>query len=347
MSTKYPMFGLDYLGGAKFKDLILREHPEGWAAGFFWNVDGFGPAKEVIEAVAKQGRAPTIRVHLMWRDEHDFTPAHFPEIIKRAQRLRQITDRYWDTRWYVSGACEHRLSAENASKLLTLLNGVYGDSVTLVNSPDHSGALVDPSRFRCRVINEVHNTRSAPDKGEMAFSFDGLNCVDADVTKYKQKYLDRSEYFMLWSCQMNGRLKEDDKTPRRERKAYPTMNEIDSWIYLSRDKGATKPPQGWTLKSHADRHDTPPEARAGKPVYITPKKLGSQIELVCNNGQIVGVGKYGGIFKGGGYMYRFSEFGYLMAEKAKRIHGSPIVLIRSGGKILGTVNPAFRDGKFR
>ena len=29
------MFGIDYLGGATYGDVILNNHPKGWGAGFF------------------------------------------------------------------------------------------------------------------------------------------------------------------------------------------------------------------------------------------------------------------------------------------------------------------------
>ena len=41
------MYGLDHLGGAKYPDLLVREHPNGWAAGFFANT--FGNAWPTIQ----------------------------------------------------------------------------------------------------------------------------------------------------------------------------------------------------------------------------------------------------------------------------------------------------------
>lgn len=351
MSTNAPMFGLDYLGGAKYQKLIVREHPQGWAAGFFWNIDGFGSAKNAIVALCKTKRCPLIRVHLMWRDKHDFKREDLKTIKERAKRLKQVIQQFPDVNWFVSPACEHELGAEVAIEFARAVRSILGDLATIVNTPHGKGSFIYENQTGFRVVNEFHHTNPKPPKGDYAFSFDGKNCVDSDVTKYKSQHLANAEYFMLWNCQMNGLPKlpkeGEKKIPRNKRVAWPTARELDSFVYLSRDRGTTKPPKGWVLKSHADRHETPPAEREGEPVYISAQKVGNQIELVCDNGQVVAVGKYRGIFNGGGFMYQFLDFGYLIAEKAKRIQGSPVVKIRANGKIVGTVNPAFRDGTFR
>lgn len=336
-------FGLDYLGGAKYPDLIMREHPAGWAAGFFWEVDGFGNASKIIEAVAASKRAPIIRVHLLWRDDHKYSAADYPTIAKRARQLSQIIDRHQGILWCVSGACEHRLGALEARKIADVVAKNVPAGTVIVNVPLKGGADIQIEGRT--VINEHHGSEAQPAKGAHAFSFDGSNCVDANVTKLKERF-SKAAYFMLWNCQMNGRMKAEDTTPRPQRKAWPTMNEIDSFIYLSRDKGATKLSRGWLFKSHADRHQTPPEPRAGKPVVIGLDNEDT-LRLVCDNGQVVGVAKNGGTFTGGGYRYYFTEFGYLMAEKAKRIQGSPIVRLMIGNREIGRINPAFREGAFR
>ena len=107
-----------------------------------------------------------------------------------------------------------------------------------------------------------------------------------------------------------------------------------------------KLPKGYIWKSHADRHNTPPEARAYKPVLIAPVKA-PRAELVTENGQVVAVSSQAQTFNGGGWRYYFSQYGYQLAEKARRIHGKGTVSLRLNGKVVGTLNPAFRAGSFR
>ena len=122
--------------------------------------------------------------------------------------------------------------------------------------------------------------------------------------------------------------------------------QIDSWIYLSKDKGETKLPKGWIYKSHSDQHTTPPSGKDQKPVWISPVKA-SEIILRASNGQVIDKAKYFGTFQGGGYRYYHADWGYLLAEKAVRIQGGPVCDVVINGKVVGRVNPAFRDNLYR
>ncbi len=330
-------YGLDYLGGAKFKSLAIAEHPRDWAAGVFSYVDGFGDALPLVEELAKLG-TPIIRVHLMWRDDHNFTSKDLPFVLKEAKRLKPIIEKYPNVKWYVSPVCEHRLNEKQWLEFANAVTKIV--NANLVNTPEVGKGFVSKN-----FLNEYHGADSRPRGGRCAFSFDGKNCVDADVEAYKKNYKD-AEYFMFWNCQINGRLKLEDKTPRPQRKAYPISRQIDSWIQLSKDKGATKLPKGWLFKSHSDQHTTPPSGKDQKPVWISPTKA-AEIILKTRNGQIVDKAKYYGTFQGGGFRYYCSDWGYLIADKAKRIQGDSLCDVFVNNKKIGVVNPAFREGIYR
>jgi hypothetical protein len=333
------MFGLDYLGGARYGDLIVREHPEGWAAGFFANT--FGNAWPVIEKLLATGRCPRVRIHAVWDDRHQYRPKeHDPIIIRESKKAGALAQKFTSVHVQFSPFCEHNMTAEQASAVhLKVLNTPGTGFLFLVNSV-YKGAILK------HVINEVHGTHKKPSNGGYNYSFDGLSSVDADAESIKRQYAD-AQTFYFWVPQFNLRKNTNDATPRPQRKAVPTGALIDSVIYLHRDKGETKLDRKHLWKSHGDQHSVPvPEPRAHKPVFITPVDA-KRIELVADNGQVVAVMPRAGKFTDGRPLYRLPEFGYQVAEKAVRIHGKPTVKLVANGKVIGIVNPAFRDGSYR
>ncbi|NDF13039.1 MAG: hypothetical protein EB060_09540 [Proteobacteria bacterium] len=332
------MYGLDYLGGAMYADVILREHPEGWAAGFFANT--FGDAWETIARLLATGRCPCVRIHAVWQDDHRYNAKRDdPVIMRELERANKLKSTFPQVQVQFSPFCEHTITGTALTALFAKVKKAAGDLV-LVNS-SLKGATIPASVG----INEVHGKAGAP-RGAYNYSFDGQSCVDADVEATKERHK-RAGIFFLWAPQFNGRKNLNDKTPRPERKAYPTSQLIDSVIYLHRTRGTVSLPSNHLWKSHADQHNAPkPEARALKPVYILPIKA-DRVELVADNGQVVAVSGGAQPYEDGRWRYYFPDFGYVMAEKARRIHAKPTCTVRVGGKVVGTVNPAYRAGVFR
>lgn len=327
-------FGLDALGAARFADLMVREHPEGWSIGVFSEV--FGDGKKVVEPLLKSGRAPDARVQLQWRDSHVFTEADIAPTVREARKWQALSKEFGKA-LRISPWCEHNARLPVLNKLHQAIMNVLPDC-QYVNAPWQGD-------FMPNVWNEVHGTKRPP-SGNYIFSFDGLSAVDANVEAFKAQH-SRADTFYLWIPQFNLRKNVNDKTPRPQRKAVPTSNLIDSVIYLHRPRGATKLDRRHLWKSHADQHSVPvPEPRAHKPVFITPVDA-RRIELVADNGQVVAVMPRTSNFTDGRPLYRLPEFGYLVAEKAIRIHGKPTVKLVANGKEVGIVNCAFRDGSYR
>ena len=332
------MYGLDYLGGAKFADLVLREHPTGWAAGFFANT--FGNAWPLIAKLLATGRCPRVRVHAVWQDDHKYDPKRDdPVIMRELKAANSLKATFPQVEVQFSPFCEHNIKGAQLRQLFAKVKQAAGD-LTLVNSV-MNGDVLPPNV----ALNEIHGLHK-PLKEPYNYSFDGTPCVDADVEGLKSAHQNVVTFF-FWTSQFNGRKNPNDTTPRPQRQAWPTSQLIDSVIYLHNECGAAKLPRNHLWKSHADQHEVPkPEPRALKPVYILPIKA-SRVELVADNGQVVAASGGPLPFNDGRFRYYFPDYGYSMAEKARRIHGKPTVSVRVGGKVVGTVNPAFRAGSFR
>lgn len=339
------MNGLDWLGGANYGDLILREHPAGWAAGFMLNTnDPRWPKSNcwpVIEALLATGRCPRVRLQAVWEDNHTYNPRkHDALIMKELRRAIELKRKFPAVDIQFSPFCEHTARGQMLRQLFNpLLEPAKAGGVRLVNS-----VWKGDFAFFGDIINEVHGTHRPP-RGVYNYSFDGLSAVDANVEQIKRQYR-AAETFYWWHPAMNGRLNTNDRTPRNKRKAWPTSELVDSVIYLRTERGKARLPRTHIWKTHADRHETPPEPRAYKPVLIAPEKA-NRAELVADNGQVVAVSQNRLAFNDGRSRYYFSEYGYQLAEKAVRIQGHPIVRIRIGRKFVGRVNPAFRAGSFR
>ncbi len=337
-------FCLDYLAGANYGELILQEHPEGWGAGFILNTNKpewkKNNAWPVIEALARSGRAPLIRVHAIWEDNHTYNSKKHDSVIEREfRKCLELANKFVGVEFQFSWMCENNMTAAQNSLMVKRYNG---SRVTLVNSI-WKGAVV------AGAVTEVHGDH-APAKGPYNYSFDGKVCFDANTQKLKEVH-GKCLNFFFWFSQCNGRWNADSKkdpTPRNKRAAWPYAKLLDSAIYLHRNKGNTRLRGNNIWKSHADQHGPTPDDRANKPVLISPTNV-KEVTLVADNGQVVGKASNSGIFNDGSgrRLYRFSEWGMDMAEKARRIQGHSVVKIMANGKSIGTVNPAFRDGSFR
>lgn len=336
------IFGLDHLGGAKYADLAVQEHPSGWAFGVFWNVDGFGSAEELIKKVAKTGRAPIIRVQGIWRDDHNTTPfseADKVRAVKIAQRLEAIAKQNGNVEFRYSPFTEHKNSPEFMRDAFRLIKKA-APSLVLVNNPNHDcRTIID------EVINEFHGKEKKPRKCKQhQFSFDGTPCEDSDVESYKAVYKE-TQIFFLWSPRFNGRWEDNDTTPRPQRGGWPDPNHIDSIIYVASHRGQCSLKANHLYKSHSENKGNG-DPRAEKPVYICPVRARA-VELVARNGQVVDTLRYYGTFSDGRFRYYSQNWGYQIAEKCKRIQGDPLTQVRINGKLFGTINAGFRFGGFR
>jgi hypothetical protein len=345
-------YGIDFLGGARYQKTVLAEHPRKFGFGVFAEVDGFGKAYDLIDKVAALG-VPFIRVQLQWRDKHDFSSADLKVTENRCKLLLPIIKKHPSVKWYISPICEHNLDQRQFQPFADVVAKYLGGLVQIVNSPNFKKGFVSKE-----YLNEYHHEEKPRGGGRYAFSFDGANIVDSDIEKYKGNY-SNAEYFMLWNSQCNGRRNLTDSTPRQQRKFFPMPKQIDSWVHLvTNSKGATNYPSSFIGKSHSDQHKIPPEGKDQKRVEILPMNVQpDRLHLVAANGQKIATSTKkapynekvnGKVGKQIGWRYYFAtEWGFELANRAKRLAGTAICTLLGDNKKLGTVNPAFRDGKYR
>lgn len=336
------IYGIDYLAGVKYQKVILDEHPAGWGAGFFART--FGPALKTVDALLATGRCPAVRIQMLWSDTHQFSDSDIPALKKIAKQYEVLAKKYKTVRIYLSPFCEHNL--KNPDKYLDIVKA-HAPSCIPVNT-------IWKGSLSKRYINEVHGNKSAVPKGHYFYSYDGQNALDADVENDKVKYKDAGIFFW-WSYQCNGKKKEDDTTPRPDRKAWLSNKQADALIYMNRSREKVSIPKGWIWKSYADQQNTPASDKDCKPVLITPPNLKfKEIKLVCDNGQVIDRFGYYGPWKDHetekllGHRYYANLWGFELSDKAKKIQNeSRVVDLICDNKKYGKINPAFRCGTYK
>lgn len=343
--------GLDALAYAKYAKLIQAELPSTWWLGVFGQKDLFGDPIPGLREHFDKRPPPGFRVQLHWEDDHKEKRDTFKKIQAEAKRWDKFLKPFVGAfEIKVSGWCEHTLDAKKAEQLHQMVGNEINFPFEYVNSPWGVGALLKTCR------NEVHNSPVRVPNGLFDYGYDGDNAFDNNTLADRFKFKDAGIYWW-WINQCNGNPKSytppNKPAPRPTRKHYLTSRLIDALVYLSRDDLRTgKLPQGWIFKSVSDQHAAPPAGKDCKPVIITP--VGTkpkEIQLRARNGQIIDRARYFGTFNDGnkllGYRYYCTDWGFLLAEKARRIQGDSLCDVFADGKKVGTHCPALRGGTFR
>ncbi len=333
-----PMKMMSYLAGAKYGSVIKKAHPDGWGAAFFTEKKIFGEPDEVINDLLAEGHTPIIKLNTMWKDDHNFKPSDFKAILAEVKRLLPLMHKYPRITFYINYATEHNYNKQNADSIIKQILAIVPANVQVINNP-YTGALVTPTD---RVLNEVHGPSAKVPQGRFSFDYDGIGTADSNVTKTKDKFRN-AEIISFWEPQFNCRVNANDKTPRPQRKGCATVELIQAVAYLWNNKGPTDFPGKRLWKALAERHNTPPESRAHKPVVLVPEKV-QKLELLTDNGKVIASSGPAQPYVDGRNRYYFNEYGHVLSEKAIKAHGNPRLRVRAGKKIIGKVNPAFRDG---
>jgi len=332
-------FAMDYLGGSMFSSILLTAHPVGWGAGFF--AETFGNCWPVVDKLAASGKCPLIRIQGPWTN-HKYMPAlHDKAIFTAHKKTVEMMRKYPAVDFQFSPVCESDVKGRVWQDLFARL---FRTNMTLklVCSVGTRGELVKG------ILAEVHGSTPAP-RGEYNYSYDGTSTVDSDITKDKRTHR-RASVMFLWHPSFNLRyktklsgeeipeVKKNDTAAPKDRHCKPTVELIASMAAQASDKGKCRLAPNVLWKSHADRHDTPAEPRAYKPVLIAPPKV-DRITLEDDFGRVVATSIKRDPYNDGRYRYYFSSYGHEI--------GNRVLNVKAGTRILGTLNPAFRQGGFR
>lgn len=335
-------YGVDYLGGATFPSTLLSSHQQGWGAGFF--AETFGDAWNVIEKLAKTGKAPYIRVHALWDDLHRYgSDAQIEKVKKHCRKICILAKKYPKVKFYFSPYCEHSLKAKEMEKTLDVCRKIISNQkaeIKLVNCLWKGEAINDKD-----VINEIHGTHSIPSK-KYLYSFDGLDCYNADTQKIKDTYKN-AEIFFFWTCSMNLKRKDSEKISVAERikRAYrPKACNIEAMIAMQKNKGITNVPQNIIIKPMSEDCG---DLKSNKLLILTKTKY-EKITLFRDNAKETVIEECKRFDPPSSDWYRFycKKAGYQYDKKnliGIKVNGK--ILYYDGPKV--KFNPIYRDGNYR
>jgi hypothetical protein len=334
------IYGMSYLGGAKFPKILAANHPAGWAGKFFLNE--FGDARPAARGLLITGKCPSLMYHLMYKSDHSFSLADLPAVSNAANSLVTQVTNFPGTEFRISPACEHNLSSVDAATFIdTAMKPFSGlSNVIPVNNPLTMAGHIPG------VVTEFHCGGTPPPEVLLyPFDYDGCSAFDADNVKDLASF-SSAQIFYFWIPQFNGRKTTNDTTPIGQRTAWPIPQLFPAIEHLVTPKGATKLPSTSLWKSVDEQSNVPPVGRELKPVCIIPDNV-PDVQIKCLSGQLLATSSPPLPFSSGGYRYYFSDFGFHYADLATKLSGNPLVNIFVNGKIIGTVNPGFRENDYR
>lgn len=337
-------FGIEYLLAGKYPEIVIENHPKGFACGFIWEVDGSPKTNKVINMLLAAAKCSKIRIHLSWKDSHSFTEADIPIAVAKAKEVARIVDKYPSVEFYVSPWLEHRASLSLLQKLAPQVKKALPSRVKYVNS------FISGGDFMPGEINEVHHSLSAP-KGKYIHSFDGLDQLDVDMNKYKDIHKN-AEIFFSWSWFSNSKVSKKDITKRADRKLkpQPRMINVHALQSLNRYPPKHKLLDGRIYKAYAEAHlDNKGQAdsRSYAITFLTtarPKKV-----ILKAKGKILTTLTATGTLHNNQMIYRniYNPFAVDIWQKAKALNKKGMVNIWEDKKKVGQVMPIFRCGEYK
>lgn len=206
------ILGLDLLLAAKYPKIALKAFPEGFALGTFWDLDGVGCSRDIVDTILATGKCPAYRCQAQWKDGHDYNDGDIRIVLKRAREFNLLVEKYPNVEFLFSPWCEHRANKALITKCVNQLKRVLNPRVKIVNAGE--GDIKN-------TLKERHHDLGACD----IFSFDGEGFSASKAKAYKKAHKN-CKYFFAWDWPFNCRKDENDKTPRPERKHKPTVQEI-------------------------------------------------------------------------------------------------------------------------
>jgi len=304
---------------------------------------------QLFDDLGKDNRTPYIQAYGLWKDKHDFNSLDIPIVVERAKRFQAIADKYPHLHFFYCPFLEHKKDAAFMYKVMDACRKV-APTLQLVNNPIKGGAYLDG------FIDEIHHDdHNGKPPGAYFYTDDGRagtpkdsryknGSVDAPLQKIRIKYND-AVVNGKWALQDNGKANTKDETPRKNRKAWVTNTLDDSIMYTCRDQEpGVYVKKGDIYGSHSEQFSDTGGGKENKPFYITSKVRYKKLQLVASNGKVLATETKSERYKhGDGWLYRFSKWGFQYGNEAHKMTGSYLCNIVADGKVIGKVDPGFRE----
>lgn len=325
------IYGISYLGGVRYSNLMLKNHPQGFGACIF--AEEFGDAYPLVDKFLSlhTRSCPIFEIQLIWDKDHLYGDKDIAKIASLSTKYNTLAKKFPLTSIELSPFCEHQL--RKPEKYLDLAHE-YAPECTIINSPEIP-------YFSDKYNNEVHGTANPPKRGSYNFDFDGNSCFDSNIMECYKKYK-TSSMFKFWTWQFNLHMNKEDTT----RRTLPSVKHIYSIEALLSKSPPTPFFHNSIWKSHAEQTKPKGDKRANKPVLITPTRTNKVIIFDSDCNRIITRMPYYNTFIDGRFRYYSSIWGYEMEDRALALNGSRFVTVVVGSESC-VIRPAFRHGTYR
>lgn len=344
--------GLDLLGSAQYAkeavDIMSRlqgDFPgQKFAIGIIVEASGWSSGMVAARKLIKCSNVVAIRLHGIWRDDHNFQESDIKRAVEIAKRAKKLAINNPTKKVYYSPFLEHAMKDDLLVKVHTAVSKVLDDGVTYVNAAMPNGAKLKSSM---KGFEEIHHETGKPDRTYI-FSFDGHDQNDTDVEMYKNKHKD-SNFFFSWVFPYNLKYTEKDKTQRADRKLVPPYKLVYSIVVqmLTKKGVNTKLPGDRIFKAFGEpgyeKDHSKPIERSWQMVFISPYN-GKTITFKDRKNKVVATftkttGKYDGR-----NIFRCPEWGIDVLKKIDV--PTKVVTVYEGETAIGKVNPLFRQNNY-
>lgn len=344
-------FGHDTLAAARYINKAIKSLEANQAVSVLLNSFDEGKRRgwRAVKEYARSGKYPLIKVVSLWSDNHRFSRRQVDLMVEDFRKMNRVARRFPHIKWQFNPFLEYDQNHMSKAELMTVLNSLRDmrqADISLVNNPmAMRGRVIRESD----IVNELHHEDFVPKNCRYAFSYDGNDCVNANIERDKDIHWG-AEVFWWWSPPYNLKKTLTDSTKRPDRRSSVlTRDYLKSIQYLANEKSDdVNLPRSYVWKSHAEIHsDRPAKSRSeGRPVFLSEPGF-RNVVLKNADGKIVGRLYSTGQLHDGRYVYRLPAWGYEKGNRAFNKTGKRTLSVVGDGKILGVVDPGFRENQWK
>lgn len=345
------IIGLDLLGSGQYVKQAVQimsklqsDFPkQKFAIGIIIEASGWSSGMVAARQLIKCPNVAALRLHGIWRDDHNFQESDIPRAIEIAKRAKELAINNPNKKVYYAPFLEHGMKDNLLAKVHASVTKILENKVRYVNAAMPNGAKL---KNNMAGLEEIHHETSIP-KRDYIFSFDGHDQNDTDVEMYKNKHKD-SDFFFSWVFPFNLKYVEKDKTARANRKLVPPYKLVESLVtQMLIKKGNAKLPADRIFKAFGepsfDNDHSKPIERSWQMVFISPYN-GKTITFKDRKNKVVATftkttGKYDGR-----NIFRCPEWGIDIVKKIDV--PAKVVTVYEGDDAIGKVNPLFRQNNY-
>ena len=327
--------GLDVKAASMYGRKLRKALDKKYGIRVLWKVSGWKANNRIVKWAGKE-KLPFCVIDLVWQDNHTFGNRQKKIAIKRAKKVGKLIKKFKNTKWYVCPYLEPgKLDPKEYEDVIAECRKYLPDNVTMVSN------AMEGYKVKGAIRAGHHNWYK---EGMEIFSFDGIDCKDANINRWKEK-AKNADMFLLWSYSMNGKYGPKDKRARRQRTSYVEIKELLSLQGLFDNAKSANLPNTWIYKPFAEQY-APPIPRGNKPVWIAPIKA-PYIELRVNDKNIFSFKYEKPYGHGTGYIYRSLTWSCDILEKVKKYNKNGLADVYVGSQKIGKVHACQRVNKYQ